>query len=204
MKLSRSALKAVAAGGVLALMVTAGGAGYALASGTTIHACAAEHGGALRSCSFAETNLFAGRSPSATRSNPRRPWWSPSFAILGFRSPAPGRPDHGPVFAQRGLELPAAVPLRTRSDVVASGADDLGASHVLVLLECLCIEEDAARSDAGPADRLTDRAVTVMASMTRALLGTGLAGANAGLEQAVNHDRVPVGRPRKHSRCDVA
>lgn len=48
MKLSRSVLNTAAAGGVVALMVAGAGAGYALASGTTIHACAAQRGGALR------------------------------------------------------------------------------------------------------------------------------------------------------------
>lgn len=81
---------------------------------------------------------------------------------------------------------------------------ELGASQVFGLVHGLGVEQRDARLGAGPADLLANRAVTVMVSVPGALLGAVLAGADAGLEQAVDDELVPLRWPRKNSRRDVA
>jgi hypothetical protein len=79
-----------------------------------------------------------------------------------------------------------------------------GAGQVLGLVHGLSIEERRARLGAGPTDRLADCAVAVMVSVPSALLGAALAGVDAGLEQVVDDELVPLRRTRKNSRRDVA
>ena len=89
-------------------------------------------------------------------------------------------------------------------DAGVSPESGSGADQVLELFERLVFEQVTARFDAHAADLLADSAVTVMLSVPRALLGAVLARSDAGLEQSVDDQLVPLRRPRENSRRHVA
>jgi hypothetical protein len=80
----------------------------------------------------------------------------------------------------------------------------LGAGQVLELLEGFSIQQSDARPHADAASLLADGAVSMVFGMPGALLSAAFACANASLQQAVDHDLIPVSQPGQNSRGELA